>query len=228
MKEIIIDCFLETDSCEVISDQKQFILDNPADKQLILEVFNHRDDACQLVMTAKNLEQEKMTFLSQTDLLITSDEQLIFQDNLEEFFKQSIDFKSIAGGHSRKYVLNFDFFNLILAKEKKMALTFDLYFDFDCQASQIQATTLEANLITVAAENEITDQSSQAAVLAASDGIQDQPIINDSLAIQADAFWFSTLFYLLSGLFIVIFFVIIKFVHGKKSKKKQKKDQFLV
>ncbi len=109
-----------------------------------------------------------------------------------------------------------------------MTLTFDLYFDFDCQASQIQATTLEGNLITVAAENEITDQSSQAAVLAANNSIQDQPTINDDAAIQADAFWFSTLFYLLSGLFIIIFFVIIKFVHGKKDKKKAKKDQFLV
>ncbi len=224
MKEIKLDCFLGTESCAVISSQNKLILDNPTDRELTLEVFNHRDDDCQLVVTAKNLKQETTALLSQTNLLITSDEQLIFQDNLAEFLTKNIDFQLITAQTNRKYLFNFDFLNLILAKEKKFLITFDLYFDFRCQKAQMKVDAPEASQRTVATENEAIDQTSQTAVLAANDGVKEQLTVNSKITNQTNSFWFSTLFYLLSGLFIIIFFVIIKFVHGKKSKKKQKKS----
>ncbi len=112
MKEIKLDCFLENEICKITSSQMQFELNNPLDKKFSLEIFNHSQNDCNLILEAKNLE--KSDFLSQVDLLITNEEKLIFQDDLDSFFKQKINLNQIGGKSIKKYFFDFDFLSLAI------------------------------------------------------------------------------------------------------------------
>jgi hypothetical protein len=208
MKEIKLDCFLENEICKITSSQMQFELNNPLDKKFSLEISNHSQNDCNLILEAKNLE--KSDFLSQVNLFITSEEKLIFEDDLDSFFKQKINLNQIGGKSIKKYYFDFDFLNLAL-ENKKFFLKFDFLFSFNCEESR------NINNEFISAEVK-PSSSSQASVLAAKIDSQNINVSTKSVLLDKNYPWIPPFLYLLSSLFIVAFFVIIKFINGKKNK----------
>jgi len=198
MKEIKLNCFLENETCQVVSSQVKLEINNPLEKQTTLIISNHSKNNCQLNLSSKNLNQNGNDFLSQINLLVTSGENLFSQNDLTNFLSKKIDLGFIDAKSTKEYLFDFDFLNLAL-ENKKISFNFDLLFDFNCQQIEEKQAAVEK-----IQEN----KSTQAAVLAAK--------IDNSETIKDNSFWISPFFYLLSGLFVIIFFVIIRFVNGKK------------
>lgn len=199
MKEIKIDCFLEKEICQVVSPITKFEINNPFEKEFILEINNHSQNNCQLFLTAKKFTLDN--FSAQTSLIILSEERVISEGSLENFFKQKINLNIINAKNTKKYFFNFDFSNLYF-KNEKTSLVFDFLLDFDC--AELQTAVLQV-------------QTSSAAVLAASTS-NNLEIIKQPNQIK-NYFWHEPLFYMLSSLCVISFFVIMKIVHGKKKNK---------
>lgn len=198
MKEIKIDCFSENEVCQVVSSQVKLEINNPLEKQSTLIISNHSQSNCHLKLSVKCFDQNDNDFLSQINLLITGGENLFFQNNLINFLNKKVDLGLIDAKSTKEYLFNFDFLKLAL-ENQKIILNFDLLFDFDCQ--QIEEKQ-------IAAEKTQDIKSTQPAVLATK--------TNDSKTIKDESFWISPFFYLLSSLFVIVFFVIIRFINGKK------------
>lgn len=206
MKKIQLTCFAGSESCQIVSVEHKIEISDSSERQFALQIANQSLNDCQLRLTPQNqnLQPSQSDSLPFVNLLVANSNRILFQGSLDNFFKQQIDFGNIEAQTSQEYLLDFDLFNLSLAKQKFL-VNFDLLFDFQCQASTIQTAVLSA---TASSQVPI---SSQAAVLAAT-------VSADIKSADIDRQNWHPFFYFLSSLFILIFFVIIKFVHGKKKK----------
>ncbi|MBU1033745.1 hypothetical protein KKI22_02220 [Patescibacteria group bacterium] len=205
MKEIKLDCFASNELCINASSLENFVINEPRDQEFSLQIANHGNNDCELNLSAKNFSQNNS--LSQVKLLISSQNELFFRNNLEQFFKQKIHLNSIEAQSSKIYYFYLDFLNLSISEEQFL-LNFDLLLDFVCkESSKLEVLSNEIK------QSEVEMQkSTQGAVLSAS----------SSAEVKQNPPQVSLFFYLLSILFVIAFFVIIKFINGKK-KKKQKK-----
>lgn len=207
MKEIKIDCFAQNETCRIISDFKNISIFSPLENDYSLQITNQSENDCAIDFQLKRIEQSDN--LSKVNLLITKEKELLFQDTLEVFLEQKISLNSIKGNTSNKYFLTFDFINLSV-ENKKITLNFDFLLNFHC-VDQIEEELSVTNLV----DSQTMAKENKSEVLAASDG-------KNNLVIEKNSNFFSSpIFYLLSSLFIVVFFVIIKFVNGKKNKNKE-------
>ncbi len=205
MKEILLNCFAQNENCQIVSDLKNFSISSPIENKYLLQITNQSENNCEIDLQLKRIGQSES--LSEVELLITRGKELLFQDNLEIFFKQKISLGSIRAKVSDKYFLTFDFINLSL-ENKKIILNFDFALNFHC--SDLVTENLSAINQT---DSQAAVKENKAEVLAAADN-------NNQKIAQNSSFLSSPIFYLLSSLFIVVFFVIIKFVNGKKKKNK--------
>lgn len=202
MKTIKLDCFNQVDFCQIISIEQSFLINNPLEGKFLLEIFNHGDNECTIVMKPSNFS--KNDDLEKINMIITSDERIFFQDNLMSFFTKEVLLGSITNHSSVNYFFSVDLMRFIL-EEKKLTINFDLLFDFNCKRT---------NEFTNQDENS-NYQTKKTNVLAASSSAEEEIALSSSFS------RFSILL-LLSSLFVIIFFVIMKFIHGQK-KKKQKR-----
>lgn len=207
MKEIKLNCFAENETCQVISDLKSFSILSPLENEYSLQIANQSENDCAINLQLKRIEQSDN--LSEVNLLITREKELLFQDNLEIFFKQNTSLGLIKSKTSNKYFLTFDFINLSI-ENKKITLNFDFSLNFYC-VDQVKENLPITNL----SNSQALKKENKSEVLAATDDNNNQKIA------QNNSFLSSPILYLLSSLFIVIFFVIIKFVNGKKKKNKE-------
>jgi hypothetical protein len=208
MKEIKLNCFAGNETCQVISDLKNFSILSPLENEYSLQITNQSENDCEVNLQLKRIEQSDT--LSEVKLLITREKELLFQDSLEIFFKQKTTLGSIKSKTSSKYFLTFDFINLSV-ENKKITLNFDFSLNFHCADRVIEDLTVAGP---ASSQVKATAKENKSEVLSAADD-------NNPKIAQNSNFLSSPIFYLLSSLFIVVFFVIIKFVNGKKKKNKE-------
>lgn len=202
MKEIKLNCFSSNELCINSSSLENFVINDPTDQEFSLQIANHGNNDCELNLSTKNFNED--SFFSQVELLISSQNELFFRDNLDQFFKQKINMSSIRAQSSKTYYFYLDFLNLI-TNEEQFSVNFDLLLDFVChESSKLEELPNEAN------ELEIETQGfTKGVVLSAS----------SSAEVKQNPPQVSLFFYLLSILFVIAFFVIIKFINGKNKKK---------
>ena len=205
MKEVKLDCFASNELCINSSSLENFVINDPTDQEFSLQIANHGNKDCELNLSIKNFNQNNS--LNQVKLLISSQNELFFRDNLDQFFKQKINLNSIRAQSSKTYYFYLDFLNLI-TNEEQFSVNFDLLLDFVCKESnKLEVFSNETK------ESEVKMQeSTQGTVLSAS----------SSTEITQNLPRISLLFYSLSILFVIAFFVIIKFINGKNKKKQRK------
>lgn len=197
MKSIKILCFKTSDNCEVISPDQSIQLNNIEDKNFLLQIDNQGDRDCELNLTARNQQNEQI--LREVELLISNDKTIIFQDNLEKFFTDKINLDLIKSKSEKDYFFALDLTNLASIKQI-LTVKFDLFLDFNCSDVQKVKVLVQAS-----------PTNSQGSVLAAHS--LEEPMKTNQTNLPL-------LVFLLSSLFVVVFFVIIKIVHGKKKTKK--------
>lgn len=193
MKNIQLTCFDRSQTCQVNSSTRRVQINNPLDTHYQLELVNQGATTCQLAFGSKSSPDSDNEFSSQINLFISRDKELFFQGTLADFAKQPVALGTLGPQASNTYELNFDLTSLTL-EQQRIAVDFDLLFNFTCAT-----------------------QNPHQAVLAATNIITTQPA--PILTRLAELFLpQSPFFYLLLSLFVFIFFVIIKFAHGKKKK----------
>jgi hypothetical protein len=183
-------------------------------KEIILDCFK-TDDSCSVISLDKNLvlndaKAQDFSVLvfnhSSADCQLLTTVRSHEQAELAKFLQQRAQSLIIEAGRSRKYFFNFDFLSLVMEK-RKVSAKFDLVIDFKC-TDVVKIAVPSPSNTSVAQGSVLADKNSSMSAQVATDGnLSGQP-----------QFWFSAYFYFLSSLFILIFFVIIKIVNGKKKK----------
>jgi len=201
MKKISLDCFVADNFCQITSSDQSITIDNPLEKEVSLEVFNHGASNCVVKMKTVNFSTNND--LNLTKLILSDSKQIFFKDNLQIFKETEIVLGSIMANSSANYLFSIDLLDLVL-EGKKLVFDFDLILDFDCE------DLLEKNGQTQQKINSDV-QFKETAVLSANDVLQ---------AKDTDREKVNPIFLLLSILFVAIFFVIMKFIHEQKKKKR--------
>lgn len=200
MTNIKLDCFNQNDYCQVMSTEKAFVINNPLERDFLLEIFNHSNKECFIKMGQQGFKMSNN--LELVNLRVVSNGKILFQDSLLKFFTKETLLGSITSNSSASYFFSIDLLDLLL-EEKQLATDFDLLFDFDCKESIKQS-------------DQLVDQFKKANVLSASSSTQEEAVFPNSL------FKSSFFLFLLSSLFVIIFFVIMRFINGQKKKKQAK------
>ncbi len=212
MKEINLACFSESQSCQIISQNQNLIITNPLENKYLLNINNLGTFDCQIDLESKNFSPQPL--LTQANLVISQADKLIFHGSLVDFFQQKTNFGLIKAKTNQQYLFNFDFSSIFFEKER-LLFNFDLVLNFNCLESIAQNSEL------VSEKNQLSEQNNQPMVLSAGTSINSSASGNNQT--DSQEFHFSLFYYLLAScLFVCIFFVIIKFVNGKKKKSTKK------
>lgn len=186
MREIKIDCFKDSQICQIVSEKKNFQVNELEDQEYSLTIQNFSDQDCRLFIFANSQNQSELS------LLIQRDQEIIFHDQLNSFFNQKINLGDIDKQSAQNYFFYFDISKLVFIREN-LSFNFDLNLEFSC---------LESAIVNI-----------------------EEPIIAEtsSAVLGANAVELSShknfLLPTLICLFVVIFFVIMKLINGKKRKK---------
>ena len=188
MKKIQLECFVKDENCQLTSAVHKMEF-GQTDREYSLLINNHSQNDCELKIESRFVDSPKA---SPVNLLISDNNKLFFRGALLDFSSSVIDLQSIKANSSQEYLFNLEM-SPVSTDLLNFTTQFDLVFDFDCQQ---------------------TVASRSAAVLAASTAAQPSVVIspeqNNNLPV---------LIYLCgSCLFVLVFFVIIKFINGKKKK----------
>lgn len=197
MKNIEILCFKTDDSCEVVSSSRNIQINDITEQKFFLQIDNESNQDCEVSLSAKSEQNDQL--LKEINLLISNGQNIIFQDNLAKFFTEKIDLQLIKSKSKNNYLFTLDSTSLLSIKQN-LHTNFDLFFDFNCVTFQEEKISIQSSLT-----------ASQGAVLASHSLFKQEETKQPS---------FSLLLLFLSSLFVLIFFVIIKIVHGKKKTKK--------
>ena len=139
-----------------------------------------------------------------------------FNDNLSLLAAQSQALGTIEAQAATTYFLSIDLLKMFLLIEDH-AWSFNLLFDFNCQETVDPSSTLKASSASNVTVTTSPIIEPNGAVLAAVDQSQEEN--NISKFWQLDIIQGLIVF----GLFVIIFFVIMKLVHGKKKKQASSK-----
>lgn len=192
MREIRIDCFKDSKICQIVSEKQNFQVNELEDQEYSLVIQNFSNQDCRLFIFANSQDQSELS------LLIQKDQEIIFHDQLNNFFNQKIDLGNIDKQSAQNYFFYFDVSKLVFTKQN-LSLNFDLSLEYSC---------LEPTIVDI-----------------------EEPIIAEtsSAVLGANIVELSShknfLLPALICLFVVIFFVIMKLINGKK---KKKQTRFLV
>lgn len=196
MKEIELNCSFDSKACDFAKSQEKIEINNPLENEFSLKINNLSSKSCHFYMQASNYNLDNG--LSQINLLISESEKIIYQENLNNFLQSKIDLGTLQAQRNYQYFFIFDLSHLFFSTDK-IELIFDLLLDFDCYPEELKVEEYDENI----QKTQIISPSLQSAgeVLANEDQNQ------------------SFIFPLLSILFVLLLFVIIKTVHGQKKKK---------
>ena len=194
--KIIIECFAKEEPiCQVTSALSVIQINHPLERNFQIELLNLGQRDCDLALQASSEPAKLLDH--ELSITLSNGDKLIFRGQLATFLDQTQNLGSLAAGQTTDLWFDFDLLPLLTAG-KPVQFDFALFFDFAC------------------ADRSFPDRSpsqvADSAVLAVS-----QAALPLESAPPPDFTWF---FYLLSSLFVLCFFAIIKFVHGKKKKQK--------
>jgi|GEM_PF-3703365 len=196
MKEIELNCSFDSKACDFTNSQQKIEINNPLENDFYLKINNLSSKNCHFYMQASNYNLDNGS--SQIKLLISENEKIVYQETLNNFLQSKIDLGVLLAQSNYQYFFIFDLSHLF-SNPDKIGLNFDLLFDFDCYIEDLKVEESDENI----QKTQIISPSLQPAgeVLANEDQNQ------------------SFIFPLLSILFVLLLFVIIKIVHGQKKKK---------
>lgn len=203
MKEIKLDCFIANEFCQITSLDKSIKINNPLEKEVNLEIFNHGTTDC--VVKIKTTSLSVNDDLNFANLTISNSKQIFFKDSLQIFKKTEIPLGYVMANSSANYLFSMDLLNLLL-ENKKFIFNFDLIFDFACEDTLEKTDQIQQKI-------DSSSQLKETSVLSANDTTKENTDSNNFL------FGSPSFFLLLSILFVIIFFVIMKFIHEQKKKK---------
>lgn len=206
MTKIKVDCFAIDNFCQVNSPEKSIDINNPLEKEFVLEIFNHGADKCIVKMKTNNISVSDD--FKMVNLMISSTQQILFKGNFLDFAKNEILLGMITPKSSANYVFYMDLFNLVF-EEKKLDFGFDLVFDFNCE-SYIEEKSQMKNT------SDLSERTTESVVLSSNDSA------SESTKLSNFFYKLPEFFLLLSILFVAIFFVIMKFINDQKKKKQAK------
>jgi len=206
MNQLEINCFATDNTCQLVSLDKTIEFKEPLNKDVKIEINNQGSQHCLIKMRAQQLNVNK-DFQNFT-LSISREKQILFNGDFINFFTTEVDLGEISANSSAIYIWHMDLLNLILAEEK-LFMNFSLFFDFVCEdfVNQIDQEQKVYNSKDKANEQNVLSVTSQAEVVKVSSKFFQKPIY---------------LLLSLSTLFVIIFFVIMKFIHEQKKKKQRK------
>ena len=204
MNQIKLDCFVNDNTCQLISLDKRLTFNDPLVKEVFLEINNHSFNHCLVKMTAQSLTDNEN--LETFDLLIIKGEEILFNNNFAQFLKTEIDLGAISVNSSVSYAFQMDLLDSILA-QNKLLLNFSLIFNFTCDNFTSQLKQKEEGSDSASKKHSVLSATSNPASIGLSQESSPLPVY---------------LFFLLSILFVIIFFVIIKLIHEYKKKKQRK------
>ena len=217
MKQINLNCFQSANTCQISSADHQLLISNPLDQEMILEIFNQASQACYLNFRLEAVDDH--FDLKTISVMISDEEQLFYKGNLEFLLSQSVVLDFIEAHAFHRYYFSLDLLQMLTVIEDKPWL-FNIFLDFDCPEELTKQNFEQDQVFATAEQKDLTlpsqAESSRAAVLALTD--QSLVAARSSQAWQALPLVILCLF----GLFMFIFFVIMKFVHGKKKQKTKK------
>ncbi len=214
MKKITLDCFQSELACQISSEAQSLQIKDFLDQNLAVEIFNHSDQICQLSF---RLETQDENFdVKEIQATVSDQKQLFFNDNLSLLAAQSQALGTIEAQAATTYFLSIDLLKMFLLIEDH-AWSFNLLFDFNCQETVDPSSTLKASSASNVTVTTSPIIEPNGAVLAAVDQSQEEN--NISKFWQLDIIQGLIVF----GLFVIIFFVIMKLVHGKKKKQASSK-----
>jgi len=205
MKKIKLDCFITNESCQITSLDKSIKIDNPLEKEVNLEIFNHGTTDCVVEIKTNSLfVKDDLNF---ANLTISNSRQMFFKDSLQIFKETEISLGSVMANSSVNYLFSMDLLNLLL-ENKKFIFDFNLIFDFTCEDVLEKTDQIQQKI-------DSNNQLKKTSVLSANNTIKENTDLNNFL------FRSPSFFLLLSILFVIVFFVIMKFIHEQKKKKRK-------
>ncbi len=204
MNQIKLDCFTTDNTCQLISLDRAINVNDPLAKEVFLEIINHSSNRCLVKMMAQSSANNE--HLAVFNLIISKEKEILFNNSFAQFFKTEIDLGEILADSSATYVLQMDLLNLVLA-QNKLLLGFNLIFSFTCEDLTDQIEQKEEDSTLASKQQSVLSATSQSEIISSPQEPFSSPIY---------------LFLLLSTLFVIIFFVIMKFIHGQKKKKQTK------
>ncbi len=206
MNQIKIDCFATDQSCQLVSLDQTIEVNDPSEKEAIIEISNQGPNRCFAKMKVQSLTSDDD--LQVFELSISREKQILFNSSFANFSKTEINLGEILANSSATYVLQMDLLDLLL-EEKSVLLNFTLVFDFTCEDS-IEVTNYEDKI------SVMESTPNEKAVLSATSSTEIVDLSSKSVQEPVH------LLFLLPILFVIIFFVIMKLIHGQKKKKKTK------
>lgn len=205
MKKIRLDCFNTDKFCQITSLDKSIKINNPLEKEMNLEIFNHGTTNCTVKIKTNNFSvNDNLNFVN---LIISNSQQIFFKDNLQIFKETEITLGSVMANSSVSYLFSMDLLNLLLEGEK-FIFNFDLIFDFDCEEMLEKTEQIQKKI-------DSNNQFKETTVLSANDAMK------ENVNLISFLFKSPSFFLLLSILFVILFFVIMKFIHEQKKKKRK-------
>lgn len=184
---------------------KSIKIDNPLEKEMNLEIFNHGTTNCTVKIKTNNFSvNDNLNFVN---LIISNSQQIFFKDNLQIFKETEITLGSVMANSSVSYLFSMDLLNLLLEGEK-FIFNFDLIFDFDCEEMLEKTEQIQKKI-------DSNNQFKETTVLSANDAMK------ENVNLISFLFKSPSFFLLLSILFVILFFVIMKFIHEQKKKKRK-------
>lgn len=220
MKQISLNCFQSAQTCQISSADHELHINNLLDQEFILEIANQASQACYLNFRLEAVDDHFE--LKTISVMISDEEQLFYKGNLEFLLSQPVVLDFIEAHATHHYYFSIDLLQMLTVIEDKPWL-FNILLDFDCPEELTKQNYEQDQTFTSAKQKDLIlpspAASSSAAVLAMTNRVLVPTLSNKTR--QALPLVILCLF----GLFMFIFFVIMKFVHGKK-KQKTKKNNF--
>jgi len=207
MQKIELACFKDSQECQIISSRKsfQFLLNQNED--YFLEINNYSAQDCELelnLIPSTKIEKE-------IDLLVFSQEKLLFQGNLVGNEEKIINFSKILANSKENYQFFFNF-----NENETIFYQFDLNFSFFCRDQSPETANSLDNSSKKLKTGEVLGQSKLTETKEAS--------ATNHPGIIAEKNFGKRIFpYLILLVFLI--FVIMIFRNGKQKKDKFKKSQ---
>lgn len=189
-----IECFEKNSTeCNLKDSNESIKINNPLQRTFKLQVGNSGPNVCQVFLVVESKKDHpEWQGLSFT---LLKDDSLLYRGLVFDYLDKSHIIGTLKSEQNLSLIFDFDLLELLVA-EKSIDANFDLYLDFKCQPTKLIEKSLTE-------ETKVVLSSSNDGVLI------ENEVKNES--IWKVYFW--------SSLFVLVFFVIIKIVNGKKKKK---------
>lgn len=199
MKKINLECFADQQKiCLNTSLLQNVQITNPLDRVVSLKITNLGSEHCELFLQLRNLVEQDLW--QKLKLTVSDYDKIYFRALAADLLTKEQAIGFISPQQQTELFFDFDLMPLLSSNEK-VQLKFDLILNFLCK--EIKQSQLA------------TQSATSSSVLAASNS---SLVVADKIKqdVQTDLNW---LIYFLSSLFVFCFFVIMKFLNGKKKKK---------